>query len=66
MEECQILRSREAIQLHAIARNCMAWFPDIMLTGPRVMDIDTKICKRLDDFNNCAAHGGLPIFCNMH
>jgi len=42
MEECQILRS---IGSHAVAYYCNT-FPDIMLTGPRVMDIDTKICTR--------------------
>jgi len=46
MDECQILRSREATQLCVIAL-----FLDIMLSGPGVMDIDTKICKRLDGFN---------------
>ena len=26
-------------------------FPDVMLTGPSVIDIDIEICKGLDDLN---------------
>jgi len=55
MEECQILRSREAMQLRATAIAAMP-FPDILLTGPSVMDVDTKIRERLYDFNSVLGH----------
>jgi len=52
MEECQILPSRETMQLRAIAIR----FSDIMLTEPSVMDVDTNIRERLDDFNIVSRH----------
>jgi len=44
--------SREAIQFHAIAIT----FPDTMLSGPSIVDINIKICKRLDDYNIVLSH----------
>jgi len=35
---------------HTVVTYCNT-FPNAMLTGPSDMDIDTKICKGLDDFD---------------
>ena len=41
---------------HAVACYCST-FPDIMLTGPGVVDVDTKIRERLNDLNIVPATG---------
>jgi len=40
---------------HTVTCYCNV-FPDVMLTGPGVMDIYTKVYKRLDDFNVVSRH----------
>jgi len=54
MEESQILRSVEAVAIQL--RDCNT-FHDIMLTGPSAMDVNTKMCKWLYDFNIVPGHG---------
>jgi len=48
MEECQILRSREA---HPCS--CVQLQYVVMLTGPSVMDVETKICGKTRGFQHC-------------
>jgi len=53
MEVCTILRPGEAIHLSAIA---VRFLICSLLSGPSVMNVNTKICKRLNDFDIVTSH----------